>query len=70
METIRFSLPRSLQPNEALLNDYLFKTLKMNKKKLLFFDHFLEGFRGTVFRQTMFAEFEHDIHVRAKTVKL
>src|SRR5699024_10769024 len=27
-------------------------------------NNFLEGFRGTVFRQTMFAEFEHDIHVR------
>ena len=26
----------------------------------------LEGFKGTVFRQTMFAEFEHEIHVKAQ----
>ena len=26
----------------------------------------METFRGTVFRQTMFAEFEHEIHVRAQ----
>ena len=25
-------------------------------------NHFLDGFRGTVFRQTQFAEFEHAIH--------
>jgi oligoendopeptidase F len=29
-------------------------------------NHYLEGFRGTVFRQTMFAEFEHNIHVKAQ----
>src|SRR5699024_10966076 len=34
------------------------------KEKMFILNHFLEGFRGTVFRQTMFAEFEHDIHTR------
>ncbi|WP_087973295.1 oligoendopeptidase F [Oceanobacillus rekensis] len=52
--------------NEALLNDYLLKNLDDEKQKLFILNHFLEGFRGTVFRQTMFAEFEHDIHVRAQ----
>jgi oligoendopeptidase F len=52
--------------NEALLNDYMLKSLDDEKKKLYILNHFLEGFRGTVFRQTMFAEFEHDIHVRAQ----
>ncbi|MGJ9458792.1 oligoendopeptidase F [Oceanobacillus sp. CF4.6] len=52
--------------NEALLNDYLLKNLDDEKQKLYILNHFLEGFRGTVFRQTMFAEFEHDIHVRAQ----
>ncbi|WP_067729587.1 oligoendopeptidase F [Oceanobacillus damuensis] len=52
--------------NEALLNDYLLKNLEDEKQKLYILNHFLEGFRGTVFRQTMFAEFEHDIHVRAQ----
>jgi oligoendopeptidase F len=50
--------------NEALLNDHLLKTTEDEKEKLYLLNHFLEGFRGTVFRQTMFAEFEHDIHVR------
>ena len=48
--------------NEALLNDYLLKTIDDEKKKLYLLNHYLETFRGTVFRQTMFAEFEHMIH--------
>jgi len=52
--------------NENLLNDYLLKTIDDEKKRLYLLNHYLEGFRGTVFRQTMFAEFEHDIHVRAQ----
>lgn len=52
--------------NEALLNDFLLNHLEDEKKKLYILNHFLEGFRGTVFRQTMFAEFEHKIHVMAQ----
>ncbi|MCP8968316.1 oligoendopeptidase F [Ectobacillus ponti] len=52
--------------NEALLNDYLVKTTDDKKKRLYLLNHYLEGFRGTVFRQTMFAEFEHMIHVKAQ----
>ncbi|KOO50308.1 oligoendopeptidase F [Priestia koreensis] len=52
--------------NEALLNDYLLENIDDEKKRLYLLNHYLEGFRGTVFRQTMFAEFEHDIHVRAQ----
>ena len=48
--------------NEALLADYLYKNLDDDKKKLYLLNEQLEGFRGTVFRQTMFAEFEHKIH--------
>ncbi|GIN83999.1 oligoendopeptidase F [Heyndrickxia sporothermodurans] len=48
--------------NEALLNDYLLKTIDDEKKRIYLLNHYLEGFRGTVFRQTMFAEFEHLIH--------
>ncbi|MFC4559331.1 oligoendopeptidase F [Virgibacillus kekensis] len=50
--------------NEALLNDYMLNHVEDEKEKLYLLNHFLEGFRGTVFRQTMFAEFEHDIHKR------
>ena len=52
--------------NESLLNDYLLKTIEDKQKRLYLLNHFLEGFRGTVFRQTMFAEFEHLIHEKAR----
>ena len=48
--------------NENLLNDYLLKTIEDEKKRIYLLNHYLEGFRGTLFRQTMFAEFEHMIH--------
>lgn len=48
--------------NEALLAHYMYNTLSDEKKKLYLLNYQLEGFRGTVFRQTMFAEFEHLIH--------
>lgn len=50
--------------NENLLNEYMLNHVEDEKQKLYLLNHYLEGFRGTVFRQTMFAEFEHDIHVR------
>ncbi len=52
--------------NEALLNDYLLKTITDEKKRLYLLNHYLEGFRGTVFRQTMFAEYEHIIHQKVQ----
>ena len=48
--------------NEELLFDHLMKTLDDNKQKIYLLNQWLDGFRGTVFRQTMFAEFEHMIH--------
>ncbi|WP_088103498.1 oligoendopeptidase F [Halalkalibacter urbisdiaboli] len=51
--------------NESLLNDYMVKQTEDPKEKLYLLNHFLEGFRGTVFRQTMFAEFEQAIHEKA-----
>ncbi len=50
--------------NEALLSEHLLNHLQDENEKLYILNHFLEGFRATVFRQTMFAEFEHDIHIR------
>nr|WP_295972567.1 oligoendopeptidase F [uncultured Bacillus sp.] len=52
--------------NEALLNDYLLKSIDDEQKRIYLLNHYLEGFRGTVFRQTMFAEFEHLIHRKAQ----
>ncbi|MCK6256757.1 oligoendopeptidase F [Fictibacillus sp. KIGAM418] len=51
--------------NEALLNHYMLNKTKDKQEKLYLLNHHLEGFRGTVFRQTMFAEFEQAIHVKA-----
>ncbi|RYM01759.1 oligoendopeptidase F [Sporolactobacillus sp. THM7-7] len=52
--------------NEALLNHYLLETMTDKKKKLYLLNNQLEGFKATVFRQTMFAEFEHIVHERAR----
>ncbi|MCM3722428.1 oligoendopeptidase F [Solibacillus isronensis] len=48
--------------NEELLFNHLMKTLDDDKQKIYLLNQWLDGFRGTVFRQTMFAEFEHMIH--------
>lgn len=48
--------------NEELLNEYLLKTIEDPKQKIYLLNHWLDGFRSTVFRQTMFAEFEHMIY--------
>ena len=48
--------------NEALLMEYLLKnTADVNERKYLL-NYFMEQFRGTLFRQTMFAEFELITH--------
>ncbi|NMC27635.1 MAG: oligoendopeptidase F [Syntrophomonadaceae bacterium] len=52
--------------NESLLIDYLLQKSKEKQEKIYLLNHYLEQFRGTVFRQTMFAEFEKIIHARAE----
>ncbi len=52
--------------NEALLMDHLLKTTEDKKKKLYLLNYFMEQFRTTVYRQTMFAEFEKLIHEKAE----
>lgn len=49
--------------NENLLTEYLLKTETDPKVRAYVINHYLDGFKGTVFRQTQFAEFEHQIHV-------
>ncbi len=48
--------------NEALLMDYLLNTTPDKKTRKYLINYFLEQFRGTLFRQTMFAEFEKMTH--------
>lgn len=52
--------------NETLLFEYLLRENADPKMRLYLLHHYLEEFRGTVFRQTMFAEFEKLIHARAE----
>ncbi|MDQ0207889.1 oligoendopeptidase F [Alkalicoccobacillus murimartini] len=52
--------------NESLLHHHMIQTLEEKEKKLYILNYFLEGFRGTVFRQTMFAEFEQMIHEKVE----
>lgn len=44
--------------NEVLLMEYLLKNTTDKVQRAYLINHFLESFRGTVYRQTMFAEFE------------
>ncbi|NLZ83004.1 MAG: oligoendopeptidase F, partial [Clostridiales bacterium] len=48
--------------NESLLIDYMLKNTKDKKEKAYLINHFLDKFKGTLFRQTMFAEFEMITH--------
>lgn len=52
--------------NEALLMKYLLSVEKDEIKKAYLINYFLEQFRGTLFRQTMFAEFELTAHEMAE----
>lgn len=48
--------------NEALLMHYLLETTTDKQQRMFLINYYLEQFRGTVFRQTMFAEFEKIVH--------
>ncbi len=48
--------------NELLLLDYLIKNASSDEEKLYLINHYVDSFKSTVFRQTMFAEFEKITH--------
>ena len=52
--------------NEALLIDYMLKSIQDDSTKLALLGNYLEGIKGTVFRQTQFAEFELRAHEMAE----
>jgi oligoendopeptidase F len=52
--------------NEGLLTEYLLKHTNDRAVRIALLNHSLEDIRGTLFRQTMFAEFEQQIHSRAE----
>ena len=52
--------------NEALLMEYLLKTTEDANMRKYLINYYMEQFRGTLFRQTMFAEFEKITHQMAE----
>lgn len=52
--------------NESLLMRYLLPRASSKQEKAYLLNHYLEEFRGTVFRQVMFAEFEKIIHEKVE----
>lgn len=51
--------------NENLLTTYLLNQADSDEEKIMILNQYLDGFKGTVFRQTQFAEFEHFMHEQA-----
>ena len=57
--------------NESLLMQHLLKNSKDKKEKAYLLNHFIDQFKGTLFRQTMFAEFEkitHEMYARGESL--
>lgn len=52
--------------NEILLSKYLLKTSNSKKEKLFILDNLMSLFKATIYRQTMFAEFEQKIYFDAE----
>ena len=52
--------------NEILLSKYLLKTSNSKEEKLFILDNLMSLFKATIYRQTMFAEFEQKIYFDAE----
>ena len=48
--------------NESLLYRHLIANAESDRQKAYLINQYLDGFKGTIFRQTQFAEFERDVH--------
>ena len=48
--------------NEVLVDEYFYKNAKTDDEKIIYLQNFLDKVRTTIFRQTMFAEFESIMH--------
>lgn len=55
--------------NENLLTAYLLEHVDSKAERIAILNQSLDGFKGTIFRQTQFAEFEHVIHQAAQAGK-
>ena len=52
--------------NELLLLDYLLERAESKEERIYLINHYLDSYKGTVFRQTQFAEFEKKTHERVE----
>lgn len=52
--------------NEMLLYKHMLKKTDKKEEKLVILNNLLELFKGTIYRQTMFAEFERDIYTKVE----
>lgn len=52
--------------NEVLLLKYFYQNAKTKKEKIYYLDRYLKMFKSTIFRQTMFSEFEHFAHTKVE----
>ncbi|WP_232696411.1 oligoendopeptidase F [Brevibacillus daliensis] len=52
--------------NESLLTNHLLEKTTEKEKRMYLINHYLDQFRGTIIRQTMFAEFEKMIHAKVE----
>ncbi len=48
--------------NEVLLNDYMYKKARSKDERIFYLTEMLDKIRATIYRQTMFAEFEMIMH--------
>lgn len=48
--------------NEVLLNKHLYKNAKTIEEKIFYLDKYIQNFKSTLYRQTMFSEFEDYAH--------
>jgi oligoendopeptidase F len=62
-----FSAEVASTTNEVLLLDYMLKNTKEKQKRLFLINQYLEQVRGTVYRQTLFAEFEKLLYQKAES---
>ncbi|NMA93581.1 MAG: oligoendopeptidase F [Clostridiales bacterium] len=52
--------------NESLLYRYLIANAESELEEAYLINQYLDGFKGTMFRQTQFAEFEREVHARVE----
>ncbi len=55
--------------NEMLLAEHMMKRVKDRDERIFLLNHQLEMIRTTIYRQTLFAEFERDVHAMAERGK-